>query len=289
MEIEKLKKRILREELRRRRKNSRRPLFLAVFLLLAVLAGAYYIATAEQRLEDRLVRAEALVAAGQYEEAIAGFRALGERHPDDSRAPRALFRAAEVLNVYQHRYQEAILGYLLVEKDYPESTEALAAQQAVADIYKNRLQDYGRAIVALQKLLDGGAPAGDRIQYEVADSYFRLNNFEQARIEFDSLLKGYAESPLVPEVRYRIAVAHSLEGNSKEAEKAFRALAEDLPESPYATEARFALAAVFEERDELRAALAILEGLRGNYPNAEALAKKTEQVRERIGKKKRAI
>jgi hypothetical protein len=54
-------------------------------------------------------------------------------------------------------------------------------------------------------------------------------------------------------------------------------------------EARFGLATVLEERDELKAALQILEELKGVYPNAEALAKKTDQVKERINKKKRAV
>jgi TolA-binding protein len=194
-----------------------------------------------------------------------------------------------VLNHYLERYHEAILDYLTVEKDYPDTEQARKAQEQVAEIYKNRLRDYGRAIVAYQKLLDAGAPDGDRIQYDVADSYFRLNNFEQARIEFESLLKNYADSPLVAEVQYRIAVAYSLEGKSEEAEEAFRGAVTVWPESPYAVEARFGLATVLEERDELRAALQILEDLKGVYPNAEALAKKTDQVKERINKKKRAV
>ncbi len=61
------------------------------------------------------------------------------------------------------------------------------------------------------------------------------------------------------------------------------------PDHLYAVEARFGLANVLEEREELVAALKMLEELEGIYPNAEALAKKTEQVRERIRKKKKAI
>lgn len=292
MEIEKLKKRLLREELKRRRKNSRRPrwiAFILILLLLAISAGSYYLVTLEQRLEERYNKGEELVAEGDYEEAVETFRGIYEWHEDSPLAPQALFRSAEVLNHYLARYQEAILYYLMVEKDYPATGPARKAQEQVADIYKNRLRDHAQAIVAYQKLLDDGTPAGDRIQYEIADSYFRLNNFEQARIEFDSLLKNYPGSNLVPEVQYRIAVAYSLEGDAAAAEEAFRTTATAWPESPFAIEARFGLATVLEERDELKAALGILEELQGNYPNAEALARKTDQVKERISKKKRAI
>jgi TolA-binding protein len=159
----------------------------------------------------------------------------------------------------------------------------------VAEIYKNRLRDYPRAIVAFQKLLDSGAEDGDRIQYEVADTYFRLENYEQARIEFESLLKNYPGSPLLPEVAYRIAVTWSLEGQPKEAESAFRRVVERWPESTYALEAQFGLATSLEEREELREALALLEALKKNYPNTEAVKKKIEQVQERMRKKKKAI
>ncbi len=201
----------------------------------------------------------------------------------------ALFQSGETLNLFLKRYPEALLTYLLVVRDYPDTDLAREAQRQAAEIYKYRLQDYGRAVVGYQKLLDRGAPEGDRIQYEIADAYFRLNNFEQARIEFDSLLKDYPDSSLVAEVQYRIAVTLSLEGALDSALEAFGRVVGNWPDSPYALEARFGMAAVLEEKEELSRALQILEALRGRYSNAEALATKIDQVRERIRKKKKAI
>jgi TolA-binding protein len=162
------------------------------------------------------------------------------------------------------------------------------AQLKIADIYKYRLEDFVLAIAAYQKVLDKGAEHADQIQYEVADSYFRLNNFEQARIEFGSLLENYPDSPLAPEVQFRIAVTYALEGHLPEAAGAYQVVAERWPESSYAPEALFGLAAVLEEQEELTKALTILEGL-DNYANPEVLRQKIENVRTRIAKKKRAI
>jgi len=265
---------------------------LAGLLLLALLAAAaaiYYSVTVNARLEADFAGAQARLEQGFYDRALDGFRDIYEEHPDFRLAPAALYSAAEVRETYQKSYQEAILMYLLVVRDYPQSEEALLAQRRVAEIYKNRLRDYGRAIVAYQKLLNREVPDADQIQYRVADSYFRLNNFEQARIEFESLRKSFPQSPLLPEVQYRIAVAYSLEGDGAEAEKAFRTVIETWPDDAFAAEASFGLATDLEERGELRAALKILEGLEGVYAKPEALAKKTEQVRERIRKKKKAI
>lgn len=283
----------MREELKRRRKNSKRHRLLVrgtLLVLILVFGGLiYYVTHLDELLSDDFGRAEALFEEQQYEQAAAAFRRLYEHHPSFHQAPQAVFQSGEILNLYLQKYHEAVLAYLLVEKDYPNTELARRAQRQIAEIYKNRLRDYPRAIIAYQKLLDSGAEGGDRIQYEVADTYFRLENFEQARIEFESLLKNYPGSPLLPEVAYRIAVTWSLEGKPKEAERAFRQVSERWPESTYALEARFGLATSLEEREELREALALLEALQGSYPNAEAVRKKIEQVQERMRKKKKAI
>lgn len=293
MEIQKLKKKLLREELRRRRRNSKqfRLLVSGALLLMIVFFGAlsYYVYNLDQALEQDFFQAESLVERGQYEEAVSLFRKIYDRHPSFHLAPQALYQSADVLNLFLGRHQEAVLAFLLVEKDYPGHDLAQKAHRQVADIYKNRLRDYGQAIVAYQKLLDQGAPEGDRLQYELADAYFRLENFEQARIEFEALTRAYPSSALLSEVAYRIAVTYSLEGNPEEAEQAFRRIMETWPDSPYTLEARFGLASALEDREELVEASKILEELAGKYPNEEALAKKTEQVNERIRKKKKAI
>ncbi len=260
-------------------------------LALALFAGglSLYLKKRNELLEARYARGLVLVERGDYEGAVKVLQGLHRDHPSFAQSPQALFQAAEILNINLRRYQESLLAYLLVIKDSPESPLSTRALRQVAKVYKYRLQDYSAAIVAYQKLLDQGAPEADRYQYELADAYFRLNNFEQARIEFDTLLKDHAESPLVPEVQYRIAVCFSLEGELAKAEKAFRIVPSRWPDSPYALEAHFGLAGVLEESERLTESLETLEGLKEGYPNQEALGKKLDQVRERIRKKKQAI
>jgi TolA-binding protein len=262
----------------------------ALFALILLVGGlGYYIVRLDKMLEEQFARAEAMLERGEYEGAVETFANLHQKHPKSPLAPRALYQSGEILNLYLARYQEALLAYLLLEKDFPQSEQARKAQLKVAEIYKHRLRDYPRAIVAYQKLLDQGAAEGDRLQYEVADAYFRLSNFEQARIEFETLVKQQPDSPLLPEAAYRLAVSASLEGSLVEAERAFRVVASQWPESPFAIEALFGLAAVLEEREELLAALQILQDLDGHYPSSEILAKKIAQVQDRIQKKKKAI
>jgi TolA-binding protein len=291
-EIQKLKKQLLLEELKRQGKAPKQRLWILLGLIMVALAaaGAYwYQANLQTRLEERFQQGLTLRQETKYSEAVEMFKELQTEQPSFVRIPQALFQIAEIKDLYLGRYSDALLTYLMLERDYPDAPEVFAARKQVAVLYKYRLNDCGQAIAVYQKVLDDADGNSDQLQYEVADCYFRLNNFAQARIEFESLLKNDPQSDLFAEVQYRIAMTYALEGKLPEAAGAYRVVIERWSESPYAVEASFGLATVQEEQEELVEALKILEGLKGIYPKEDILARKTEQVRERIEKKKKAI
>ena len=286
-QIEKLKKQLLWEELSRRGKKPKqqRLLLAGAVLLFAVLGGLFwYRSYLGGILEERYQRGLALRAAGDLVSAAEVLGNLQVEHPDSARAPEALLQAGTLLHLSLGRYQEALLAYLTLERDYADAPQAGAARIQLAELYKYRLDDQPRAIAAYRRLLDEPRDDGDRLQYELADCYFRLNNFEQARIEFDSLLRSYPGSSLLPEVQFRLAMVEVLEGDLERAMAAYREVSSRWPQSSYAVEAQFGLAAVLEEREKLREALTTLEALQGRYPNPEALAQRIAHLKGRIDK-----
>lgn len=287
-----MKKRLLMEELTRQGKAPKKRLwaFLGLTLLLMIAAGGLWEHThRETRLEEIFQEGLALKQAGKYAEAVELLEKLHDEHPRFERIPEVLFQTAKIQDLYLGRYSDALLTYLILERDFPGAAEVLPAMQQVAVIYKYRLNDCSQAIAVYQKILDQPVQEKDQLQYEVADCYFRMNHFDQARIEFDSLLKTYPQSALIAEVQYRIAVTYALEGKLPEAAGAYRLVVELWEESPYGLEASFGLATILEEQEKLLEALKILEGLAGFYPKQDILERKTAQVRERIEKKKKAI
>jgi TolA-binding protein len=292
-EIRKLKKQLLKEERRRLRNSSPvrrrlRRLIIGLLLLVPLVVSAY-LSNQEKIFSYRFERAGRLLETKQYQAAVAAFQSLGQGHPDLTGAPRAFYLAAESQQLYLQQPQEALLAYLSLARDYPDSPEALDAQLRAAEIYKNDLRDYNQALALLQKVADSNPPLPDQVQYEIADTYFRLNNFEQARIEFESLSANYPESPLLPEVQYRIGMALVLEKNLPAAARALKRVAETWPGHRYAIEARFHLAGVLEEQEYLQQALELLKKLQGVYPQEEILEQRMRQVEERMHKKKKAI
>ena len=287
-----MKKQLLLEELKRQGKAPKQRLWILLGLIMVTLvaAGAYwYQANLQTRLEERFQKGLAFRQESSYSEAVEMFKELHAEQPSFVRIPQALFQVAEIQDLYLGRYSDALLTYLMLERDYPDAPEVFAARKQVAVLYKYRLNDCGQAIAVYQKVLDDADSNSDQLQYEVADCYFRLNNFAQARIEFESLLKIDPQSDLFAEVQYRIAMTYALEGKLPEAAGAYRVVIERWSESSYAVEASFGLATVLEEQEELVEALKILEELKGIYPKEDILTRKTEQVRERIEKKKKAI
>jgi len=256
----------------------------AVCLVALAIGFFWHRASLDGILEQRYQKGLALRAAGDFAGAVEVLRDLHREYPRSSRAPEALLQTAELQHLALGRYQEALHDYLNLERDYAPSPQAAAARRQVAELYKYRLSDQARAITAYQRLLEEGDEHADRLQYELADSYFRLNNFEQARIEFDNLLLSYPTSLLAAEVQFRIAVTHALEGATDQAMTAYREVSTRWPHSPYAVEARFGLASVLEERERLSEAMTILEGLQGVYPNQKALGQRIADLRSRIDK-----
>ena len=287
-----MKKQLLLEELKRQGKAPKQRLWVLFGLIMVALCSAsayWYQANLTTRLEERFQQGLAFRQESRYSEAVELFKELHDEQPSFVRIPQALFQVAEIQDLYLGRYSDALLTYLLLERDYPDAPEVFAARKQVAMLYKYRLNDCDQAIAVYQKVLDDADRTNDQLQYEVADCYFRLNNFAQARIEFESLLKNDPQSDLIAEVQYRIAMTYALEGKLPEAAGAYRVVIERWSESSYSVEASFGLATVLEEQEELVEALKILEDLEGVYSKQDILTRKLEQVRERIEKKKKAI
>lgn len=287
-----MKKQLLKKELKRKRKTSNRYRYWAAagILFVLLLGGLYiYRTNLSEAHQKQFRRAEKLIEKKQYRRAVSQLRSLYQHYPNTETAPRALLLAGDILLLNLQQEQESLLSFLLLERDYPDTQWCPTARRRVAEIYKYHLQDYDRALVAYQKLLENKSPDKAAIQYEIADTYFRMNNFEQTRIEFEILLNDYPESPLLPEALYRIGSAFFLEGNLKEAVPVLRKLCHDYPDHSFSMEAYYLLAQVHEERGELRKALGILEGLKGRYSKDSLLAQRIAQIRQRIERKTQAI
>jgi len=288
--LHQLKKQLKKEQRDQIRKNKSRLWFwslLALLTLLAVSLPAYrqYRQTAPQRLFGE---AEKLENRGAIEPAQQRYQQLYKEYPGSELAPEALLRSGRIWQLDRRHNQQALLSYLQLEHDFPDSNLVQTAREEAARIVKYSLRDYSRAIEFYQRLLDDAGDKGDQYLYEIADCYFRLDNFTQARIELETLIEKFPQSSLVPDVLYRKGGLHLLEKQLDAARADWQRLVEEFPESVYAPQARFNLAKLLEEEGHLLEALKQYQ-LLTDYPRPALLKEKIEHLKQRISSKKKAI
>ncbi|MCK4690323.1 MAG: tetratricopeptide repeat protein [Desulfuromonadales bacterium] len=289
MKLRQLKKQLKQRELQARRRKPRRwPwLLLLVALLLAVFYPLYrqYQLTVPLRLFNEGMTLESR---GELEAAQQRYQRLYHAYPESEQAVEALLRVGRIQQYDRRLEQQALLSYLQLEHDFPEHPLVLAAREEAAGIVKYALRDYSRAIGFYQRLLEHENGRRDQYLYEIADCYFRLDNYTQARIELETLLKQYPQSSLIAEVLYRKGGLLLLENRLDAARQDWLQLIAQFPESSYGMQARFNLATLLEEDDLLQDALDAYQQLQ-NFPRPDLLKEKIEHLKKRIASKQKAI
>ncbi len=278
-----------RQQLRAKKSKSRR--WLWWLLLLVLLAAGLLPVYRQEQLaapERLLQRGIELESQGDFSAAQQLYQQLYADYPQAHLAPEALLRSGRIWQLDRQDEQQALLSFLQLEHDFPASPQALSARQEAARIIKYSLRDYSRAIEAYQRLLDVSPESGDYYLYEIADCYYRLDNYTQARIELGTLLENYPSSQLRPDALYRKAGIHLLDKQPSEAEKNWQQLIEEYPDSDYAVQASFNLAKLLEEQNLLEDALDRYQQLT-DFPQQQLLQEKIEHLQKRIASKKKAI
>lgn len=235
--------------------------------------------------EQLLHQAEELESQGQIAQAQQFYQQLTRDFPQAAQAPQALLRSGRIWQFDQHDVQRALLSYLQLEHDYPESRLVVSAREEAAQLVKYSLRDFSRAIALYQRLLETSPEKGDVYLYEIADCYFRLDNYPQARIELETLLADYPQSELLADALYRKGGLLVLENRLAEARDDWRRLIDEYPQSSYASQVRFNLAKLLEEEGLLEEALNAYQQLT-EVSRPEILEEKIEHLKQRIKKKK---
>lgn len=283
-------KRDLKRQDGKTKKSSRKRWFLFLLVALILTASLFPVYRKQQLMAPQRLFAKgiALESLGKISAAEKNYQDIYQNYPQAQEAAEALLRIG---NLWQHDHkneQMALLSYLKLEHDYPESPLVLSAREEAAQIVKHTLRDYSRAIVYYQRLLDLNMGDPDQYYYEIADCYFRLENYPQARIELETLLDLYPHSTLAPEVLYRKGGILLLEGRTADAQHDWQNLIEQYPESQYRKQAEFDLAKLLEEEEHLSEALQRYRQLKG-FSQPLLLQEKIEHLERRIAEKKEAI
>jgi TolA-binding protein len=257
---------------------------LAVFFLLILISGCGQ--GADLMLFDD---AEKTLLAGDYNGAIVRYSALVENHPESLYGSKSQYKIGYIHGYFLHDIKEAESAWAMLYRFYPESDEVSLAREAMGELYTQR-GEYRKAVSEYEYLMEHGATQEhDRFQYMVAGEYIKMNDFTQARIEFQEILKNFPGSELLVEVNYGVAMTYYLEGSLTEAVIEFERVAFNFPDEPLALESRLLKASALTELGETAEALILLGRLKDEYSSSEVVKIRIESVEEIIKKGPKAV
>lgn len=238
-----------------------------------------------------LNRAKELQSQKKANEAVALYERVIERESAKASvgkpSPELLEAALEAAQLQQYEiknFKQALSHLQLIIQTSQNSNQRRAAQQRVALLYLNDLQDFDRAITELSKLLLLPSSPAEQMawRHQLARAYYYKGDYTQALIEIDQQLRLPG---LSREERYK---AKLLQANvlvaAKDHERAAKVMTLMIQEEPERAEQdqiHLMLAVSFEERREFLQAISVLESIRDRDPRKAFIDEKLRSLRER--------
>ena len=246
---------------------SVRPLGWSLFLL-AVATQACN-SNALQLLEQ----AEARWREGNYEDAVRLNLLLYDRDSRGRYAAQALLNAGNIYYINLRQLNKATETYQKLLTELPGSAQELKAREQLADIYANELGDQTQAIyeydlVLASKELDNRA----EIQFRRANAYFKLNDFDRALREFQTIEEGGVSGHLADQVHLKIGTIYQIRKRFENATESFRKVTES-PCIECRRRALLTLAETYEAVYDFDNAIATLHRLDGTGENREQISR----------------
>ena len=229
-------------------------------------------------------QADDLFTQGLWEDAAAAYGSL----PLEAGRWRA-YGAWRSAAIYRDALQDpdrAEQAFTRCAHDWQTDEWGYACQVDLGDL----LRDVARprdAIGAYRQALEM-RPAGSYSPHcllETGRAYIMLGEPEQARVEWDELLKRYGDGPLAPTVALEVARSYDLQGKHKEALDAYRTVRTEFGQHSVAPLAAFGEGEALEQLGRLDEAAEAYEALLQSHPNPAAVQIKLEAVRARAARR----
>ena len=195
-----------------------------------------------------------------------------------------LDRLGKINALYLHDYKQAITFYNILVRMYPETEEALAARSIIADLYEHKLGDLEAAIEEYRKLTSLPVDRVElkRAQLQIVSLYLRLKNYEQARIQAQTLIDRWPLSMEASQARFQLGNAYYVEGRYSEAIAAYEQLLQMNSDANLTALVLFELGNSFQGIDNFPQALEYYYASLAEHPNPKLVQRKIRRVRQRL-------
>ena len=198
-------------------------------------------------------------------------------------ALKAIYRLGFTQETYLKDYEGAILSYQEFIRQSRDSLSVYEVEKRIAALHFESTKDPEKAVVLYRKLQTSNPTSleGDFFQFRIGEAYFRKNNFEQARIEYENLLEKYPKSQYVARTHYQIGNSYYMEGKYEKAVEVLRHAIRQHAQSEFTVDAQFRLAECLEHVNQFKEAIQIYEAIQDRYPAKEVVAFRLVEAKKR--------
>ncbi len=258
---------------------------LSLVLLLAVLSGC-----TERRQATLLEQAEGRLGESRPAEAAELYRKVISLDVDSKTAVKAYYRLGFAQETYLKDYEGALTSYQEFIKHSEDPVSIYEVQKRLGNICFQQLLDSERAIEIYRKLLLANPDTleADLFLFRIAQSYFRMNKFEDARKEYQNLLERYPKSQFAAHARYAIGNTYFMQGSYSVAMEALKQVLRLHPNSDDAVEAQYLMAQCLEHDGKIQNATEMYQSLKDRYPVPEVIELRLAEIHKRNKIPKRA-
>jgi TolA-binding protein len=250
-----------------------------VFFLLCLAL----VACTERRQSRLLDQAEAQLSDGKPAEAAELYRKVITLDVDSKPATKAYYRLGFAQETYLKDYEGAIGSYQEFLKLSQDPVSHYEVQKRLANIFFQHLLDSEKAVEAYRKLLLANPDTleADQFLFRIAQAFFRMNKFDEARKEFQNLLERYPKSQFSAKARYSIGNTYFMQGSYTVAMEALKQVLRLHPNSDDAVEAQYLMAQCLEHDGKIQNAAEMYLSLKERYPVPEVIELRLAEIQKR--------
>lgn len=211
------------------------------------------------------------------------YRRVIDRDPESEYATLAAREAAKISYFDSKNFSDAIHFYEHLVKYSQEERERRNAQEQVAHIYFDKLNEYNRAIQEYNKLilLRNSNEEVANFHFYIARAQFYLGNFVEAQNEIEAALKTISDEEKKFEALMFLGNIYYNTKRTEQAVSVYENLAAKYPERAKAEKVDMNIVVCYEDMEAFDKAIEKLMKMRSEYSDQEFIDLKVKRLSER--------
>lgn len=220
----------------------------------------------------------------KFSKAVEHFKRVMARDPESLSAISAAREASKISYFETKNFNDAILFNNHLVKYSDKENERRNAQELIATIYFENLNNYKMAIQEYNKLitLRNSNEEVANYHFNLARSHFYLNNFIEAQSEVEAALKSVEDKDKKFDYLLFLGNVYFNTKRVEAAVKVYEDVVENFPDCAKADNVAMNIIVCYEEMEAFDKAITKLEKLRSSYSDREFIDLKIKRLKERL-------